>query len=203
MKLVSNKFETPSGQWNYTEPSTGVKFRTYAFDQLVDMVRKHKKGNNIEMPPDWYEQFENELCNQNENIPCYDPEKSQTGCVLSLSIIKRFLTTVWHWVRDGGKLVDRSLADRRSEICATCPNNKFVGGCFGCKGVTSIINELKGDSTSKFEDKLQSCSVCCCVLSVKVFIPREVMEDPSIEYPSWCWMNKEIDSTQNKPLQEA
>ena len=203
MKLLLNKNETPSGQWKYTEPSTGVFFKTYAWDQMIDMVRKHKKGNQIEMPPDWVESLENEVCHQNPHLDCFDPEKVKSSCDLSLTVLRRFLATMWHWLKGGGNLVDQSLAESRADICASCPNNKHVHLCFACKGLTGIVRELKGERGTKRDPELNSCSSCCCVLQVKVHIPLEAMDDPSIEYPSWCWMNKEKESDQESSPSEV
>ena len=47
----------------------------------------------------------------------------------------------------------------------------------------------KGKSTS-IDDSLYVCEVCSCQLSVKVWVPEEVLTG-DYEFPEHCWQNKE------------
>lgn len=193
MKLISNKQNCPPGRWKYQEPSTGVEFTAFDYQDLRLRVLAHRRGNGIELSPLWNEELENYICEQNPYLDCFDPEKIGTTCALTLEVLRRFLGTMWAWLKGGGGLVEQEVAESRAAICVTCPKNIVVQGCWGCAGLTGLVAELKGDKSTKYDDQLQNCSICCCVNRVKIWMPLESMKS-DLEYPSFCWLTKETES---------
>lgn len=126
--------------------------------------------------------------------------------MIEFSNVYNFLKTVYRWIQSGGQLVPLEEAVRRSEICLTCPMNR-AGACRGrcpscfarvaylalfgwfesTKNVTH--KELIPVSENPHSDKLFCCTACGCYLTVKVFIPSEVLSNKGVKYPKHCWQN--------------
>lgn len=103
---------------------------------------------------------------------------------------------VLDWLTSGGKPVAQQLAESRAVICTTCPKN-VPGEWFTTAPAELIRSTLSSRSDLKlktpYDEKLQSCDVCRCLLPLKIWCPLdhilkgtkpEVME----EFPSLCWI---------------
>lgn len=112
------------------------------------------------------------------------PEKQS----VSINDILRFFMTAASWIQSGGKFVDEAEAERRAEICRTCPlNGNYMRGrcptCFARAAVKLIGSTLK----NRYFPKLKYCKACGCDLNVKVYIPLNVINNKGVEYPDHCW----------------
>lgn len=84
------------------------------------------------------------------------------------------------------KLVSTQEAQRRADICAQCPAKTHIVGCKICK------NALK--MTVKPPVKIQApegCSVCNCYIPLKIWIPKEHLQDSKdqFDFPDNCWIH--------------
>jgi hypothetical protein len=108
-------------------------------------------------------------------------------------------SVVLDWLTSGGKPVAQELADSRAKICTGCPKNE-PGDWYTTAPAQLIRSTLSARSDLKlatpFDDKLQSCVVCRCLLPLKIWCPLdhilkgtkpEVME----EFPSICWIKNQ------------
>lgn len=128
---------------------------------------------------------------------------------INIARIQNFLNTTYNWVADGGEPVETEEAIRRSAICATCEFNRQDGargrcpGCFARGAVLALFGYRSGSGVNtKFHDELLPmsdnphngeltyCNKCGCDLKLKVFIPKHVIENKDVVYPSWCWQNE-------------
>ncbi len=81
------------------------------------------------------------------------------------------------WLGNAGKPVSQELAEKRAEVCATCPKNdggdwkSYFTGKIAAKIATQI--QMKHDLLLKtsYDDKLTVCSACDCPLALKVHTP--------------------------------
>jgi len=107
------------------------------------------------------------------------------------------------WLGAGGEPVAQELAEKRASICVACPKNQ--DGAWYTTAPAELIRKavsswqtMKGKSFA-FEtaqgDKLKSCSVCACLMRLKVFVgldhilaktPKEILT----ELPDPCWIKR-------------
>jgi len=101
------------------------------------------------------------------------------------------------WLGSGGKVVDVDLAQKRANICITCPQNKqktlleIVG--IHVKNQLQLKNHLQLRVDG--EKKLHVCDVCDCVLKLKIWREIEKIAPTPEErpkYPEFCWLVNEV-----------
>lgn len=86
--------------------------------------------------------------------------------------------TLSEWWGEGGKPVEQELANKRAEICFTCPKNVTGGGLlarFTREGAALIQATIEEKNRAKlstpFDEKLNVCEACDCPLVLKCFVP--------------------------------
>jgi hypothetical protein len=92
--------------------------------------------------------------------------------------------------------VEKALAEKRASICAACPQN--APGSWFVEAPSEIIRQAlasRGDLKleTAFDDKLQSCQVCKCLMKLKVwigldFILSKTKPEVMSEFPAHCWI---------------
>lgn len=183
---VSRPGQGTTNEWRYVQPETATVFNAFSYWELEEKVQKHRKAMSLDLAEGWRERFQDDLCRQNEEVPCIGrtpKSDGSTDCRLSLDALRRFMDTISKW---DGTLVERSEAERRAAICVGCPKNKSVRGCWGCAGLLKkVVSFLQGKKGTTVDAALESCAVCCCVLRAKVWMPLNT--EDGLEYPSHCW----------------
>lgn len=190
MLALADKAETPPGGW--TCYVGGTTIRAFSYVSLLNKSIFEAERQGIPLPLDKVEWFENELCHQNSLVKCevVAPVTAETRR-LSAGDALRFLRLVKEWLlSSGAELVSQPEADRRSEICASCPYNVPMHGCSVCKGIAAKIFEIRGKLTSRFDSQLEGCAVCGCVNQAQIHVPLSVLKvgvTPEMQFPPWCW----------------
>lgn len=92
--------------------------------------------------------------------------------------IDRGVEVITDWLGDGGAVVDQAVAQRRADICMSCPMNR--DGSKMVEAVAAAIKrhvEVKNELgvTVKGEENLKECAICLCCLKLKVHVPIEVV----------------------------
>ena len=86
------------------------------------------------------------------------------------------MAVITDWLGAGLKPADKALAEKRAEICSSCPQNQAAAGFFqkldaiAAKEIKSLIevkNEL--ELTTTFDAKLGVCAACDCALTLKCY----------------------------------
>ena len=191
MKVLSPGRGTENN-WRYVQPETGVVFTGFSFWQVSNDVRQHRAAMKLDLSEGWEERFQDELCQQNEQVPCTGRKISVKKRRLTLLDLRRFFITMTNWK---GNMVDQAEADRRANICSTCPLNVTVKGCWGCAGLMKKVVELVGNKQTSRDATLESCKVCGCVLRAKVWLPLDAEVNVKLEYPPHCWQATESASS--------
>lgn len=166
---------------------------------LLREINRYRRRHGGDLREGWEMRVAQRLCSVEEYadycegfdpLPTKKEKKAQQQVKhVGRQEIARFLQTVQKFISNGGKLVDQSLADKRAQICTTCPENIPIVGCMGCSGlVPKLLKATKGAST-EYDNKLRGCGVCGCQLKAKVHLPDEVVGDDDLEFPEHCWMN--------------
>ena len=196
MLKVVNKVDVPRGGWTYKVEATGVTVNAGSINKLKQHVFAHLNANRIEIPAGLEDEIEDTACrNIGDGMGrwCAErtPELPKPGhSKWRAADVLRFLKTVTQWGLAGGfKFVPIEEAERRAEICATCPMNTLVQGCMGCGGVGTLVKMIRGSTRTSQDDKLHTCEVCGCFLQVKVLVPAGVIDNTGLAYPSWCWQH--------------
>jgi hypothetical protein len=182
---VSRPGRGTSNDWRYVQPETGVVFNAFSYWELEAKVQKHRAAMELDTAEGWQDRFQDELCRQNSEAPCAGRPKNFKPTKLTLADLRRFMATLFQW---DGTLVERDEAERRAAICAGCPNNQAVQGCWGCAGLLKQVTSfLQGGQGTTLDRALESCSVCKCVLRAKVWLPMDAIDNTGLEYPEHCW----------------
>jgi hypothetical protein len=196
-----NEKSVPHNGWRYTQPKSELAFHRPSLKWLVKDIRIHREAmlQSGEPPQDydlaggWQERLLHDICLQMDgDCPCeeYDPETGKSARKwLGLTDMVRFLDTVRKWLAQGPRWESKEEAKRRAEICLQCPHHQYVS-CFGCRGLLQEVSAILGKPQGEVDTRLQGCAKCGCQLAVKVYMPKDAMADPSIEWPQKCWMKE-------------
>lgn len=179
--------------WFYPVEQTKVVLMSIGWPSLVKETREHLRGNDLPVPPDLNEQMMAWYCSTVGGEACGEPPPVAPHDLRALA--ERFLRTAKKFVFDGGQKVPQEEAERRAAICAACPKNIHADWCSGCfltSLTASAVGMVSGWKTSQ-DDKLQSCQVCGCRLSLKVHTPLEAMRYRELDglWPEHCWARPE------------
>ena len=113
---------------------------------------------------------------------------------------EQFFAVYADWIGLGLKPVAPEEAQRRADICAACPMNRDnglwdtckLGIATGARFAVEIKNELKLHVRN--ESNLHTCSVCNCILTLKIHVPAESivrkMKQLPEEFPEPCWIRE-------------
>lgn len=198
MKKPRNPTETPRGDWRYTQIETGMTFRALHWKALEAEVFQHRLANadlNLDVTGNWQQRLWQQICDQNEALPCEDTEDK--GTWPNLVDVWNFVQTLWKWRQGGGGFVTQEEAERRAEVCLTgangqpCPHNRHFVPCLGCKGISEEIEKLvEGRATSQ-DANLFHCDACGgCKIATKLHFPLDAITVDEEKMPSFCWQRK-------------
>lgn len=119
------------------------------------------------------------------------------------------------WLGHGGIAVARELAEKRAAVCASCPANQsgwreMLTVPAANKIALYLEQKHQLHLATSHDEKLEECSVCHCVLTLKVWQPlefaltsetEETLEERVKANPG-CWIVKEMLSDLSKSLLE-
>lgn len=177
-----------ANEWRYVQPETGAVMHGFSYWAIKEAVVKHRSAMKLDLSEGWEERFQDELCRQNEQVPCDRREKQPiTKKGLSVADLKRFMNTL---LAQKGVFVSQEEAERRATICSTCPKNQSVPGCWGCSGIMKMVAQYLGKKHTSRDRALESCAVCGCVLRAKVWLEMDTIDNTGLEYPEHCWQRK-------------
>lgn len=195
MKRPLNESIVPAGaRWKYLDPLTGVPFSTNDLTVLLQQVRAQRRANDIPVESGWDQVVLDELCAQNENVPCFEAGEQQIH--MTGDDVKRFLTTLEE--QFGRELVSDEEHRRRADICLACPKIGDVACTFPCGWVSKKLTELLGGRRIHRPAELhkRGCTACRCNLDAKTFYPLDVLKkvDEKLgkqpNYWERCWMRE-------------
>lgn len=195
MKRPLNESIVPAGaRWKYHDPLTGVPFSTNDLTVLLQQVRAQRKANGIPVEGGWDQVVLDELCTQNENVPCFEAGEQQIH--MTGDDVKRFLTTLEE--QFGRELVSDEEHRRRADICLACPKIGDVACTFPCGWVSRKLTELLGGRQIHRPAELhkRGCKACGCDVTAKTYYPLEVLKsvDEKLgkqpDYWTGCWMRE-------------
>lgn len=187
------------GQWKFTYPPTGHVVTGRNYDALMSEAKKYFQANNIPIGLEFEAQIEDYVCASMPDacVPCDDGRPIRVTKRLGMMDVARGTRTMLsHWW-NGRQLVDDAEAKRRADICRGCNlyNVPFSRPCGGlCGDLATVMNSFTGVVNHSYEEGLNSCAVCGCMLSAAIWVPLSVqcgplsqeMKDAFAKIP-WCW----------------
>jgi hypothetical protein len=190
----------PPGGWRYRETETGFEFKAATLGSLVDLVAAHRASNKLQ-PGNPRAEIQAYVCAQ---LPVGSEDcvgELEAGdevadialkTEFTMDDVKRFLVAAKEALGRKG-LVKQEEADRRAGICASCPLNQSVGGCWTCRGLAEWIFRLIGTRVTAHASRLRQCGSCGCNIKAKVWLPLDVARKVSegYKFPSWCWIKND------------
>lgn len=181
--------------WFAPVHETKVVFVDYGWKDVVAAVRKHRKGNGLPEHADLNYELMVEYCQTTDSTACAEVDTQATERATYMTDLSRFLRAMDDALIQGN-IVEQQEAERRAEICSRCPKNqpeKF-NWCMGCaaKTVAASIAKRTLDVKTSYDAQLKTCHVCHCVLTLKVFCNRDLMDYPELKDQWWeeCWMRE-------------
>lgn len=196
-----NEKVVPHDGWRYKQPNSDREFSRPSLKWLVKDIRIHREGMHAtghepemyDLAGGWQERLMHDICIQMDgDCPCeeYDPNTGKSARKwVGLTDMVRFLDTVRKWLQNGLGWESKEESRRRAEICLQCPHHQHVA-CFSCKGILNEVSTLLGKPANEIDTRLQGCAKCGCQLSVKVYLPKDAIADPNIQWPQKCWMTE-------------
>jgi len=192
--IVKDPSVSPPGGWRYVQPETDFEFTASTLRVLVQKVTAHREANGIAIG-DPRADIEDFVCAQlpvgSEDCTHVLEGDYALKTRFTMEDVKRFLQAAASALGSEG-LVAQEEAERRASICAACPLNTSVSGCWRCKGLAEWLFRLIGARTTAHASRLSQCGVCGCALKAKIWLPQSVARKVSEGYtfPSWCWLNE-------------
>jgi hypothetical protein len=188
----------PPGGWRYIQPETGFEFKANLYRDIERKVRDHREANGIPVG-DLRKDIECFVCAQlprgaescEADIPGEIPGDIALKTKFNMDDVKRFIQSAAAALGKRG-LVDQETADARANVCAACPLNMPVPGCWRCEGLADWLFRLIGTRKTIHASRLRQCGVCGCSLKAKLWLPQDAARKVSegYKFPSWCWLNK-------------
>ena len=167
------------------------------FDALVTEVRNHYLANNLSVPVDLEQIILSYVC-QTYAECSFDnvPNAVARGTIkqtLGLADVIRFSKTLFD-AMIGGEKVTQDEANRRAQICSTCPYNVQPDGCMGCNSrlLKEAVSSLSRAGKTPYDGQLMSCRFCGCFINSMVWFPISTLvkfsnSQENSDLPAWCW----------------
>ena len=103
--------------------------------------------------------------------------RSAEAVVVSVKKTAAGIKVISEWLGSGLRPVDQSLAEKRGSRCVECPMNVDPNWIQKLDEVTATyikkLIEIKNDMKleTKYDNQLNSCSICDCPMKLKVHVP--------------------------------
>lgn len=103
------------------------------------------------------------------------------------------LAVLTSWLGEGAKVVDKPTAEARSQVCLSCPMHTAAhaleeSAANVVLGILRIKNQA--ELVLENEHRLAMCSVCGCVLRLKLWLPIDKIKlETSVEEFNRLWKN--------------
>jgi len=222
-RLVSRQKFLPGG-WKYYQPEIKFEARQHmSFQGLVQALIYARAANpHLVQKHGWsldYDTVANEVDAWNAKVaaefgwteyytdgeptggnrqPFHQPPQNRPGPLQVAAGAK----PVVEWLMSGAEAVPMEQANKRAEICVTCPLNEKGDWkrWFTVPVAEAIMTALHSRKSMKlataFDESIFLCGACACPLKLMVHFPIErkmkaLKRDTFDQMPDFCWVRKE------------
>lgn len=161
-----------------------------------EKILAHRNQMNLPIPANLMETAEDQLCGTLPAHLCQyqDSDAPSVDVRITFDQVKSWLKAVTSHFISGTEHVEQLEAERRADICVTCPLNvNVVGGCGGgCQKLVELLTPGMYARSTKQDTRLRSCAVCSCYLKVLTHFPLTALQDHDnadmqAKFPAFCW----------------
>lgn len=183
----------PTGGWRI---HIGVLGQSFTFNgnstSVVKQIADIQKKNNVyEGEGVIWEYCNRQWCERDPKRCLIGETTDSMGLRQPRSKLIAFGNALKALVQNGLQPVDINQATERAKICQKCPYNRKTEKCGFCLKTAQLITKgLIGDRKTRYDRKLNQCSVCGCDLKAKIHYPLD--EKDNNTYPKHCWVAKEL-----------
>ena len=173
---------------SWIDPDTQREFNAATRPELIQKIVNYRAQNNLETIENLNLVLENYWCSLPENCDLCEEVKLERGWMTYLKGAFTLVKTIAY-----GEYATQEEADRRSDICVSCPHNINPDKTNWQNWADEITEHAIGDRKSKNHDKLFNCEVCSCVMKSKVWYADkiELTKEELIQMPDFCWQKQE------------
>jgi hypothetical protein len=186
-RLISPNRVPYGGEYSVKDPASGLLCRGLNFESLVSDIRRKRISNSIPIGLSFREEVEQLICAaypveceaNDPNMPRVrhvDLDLVLRGTKMLLSL---FSARIKFWLGLGEHpLVDQAEANRRAEICNSCPLNvSFRMSCTGiCPEIEVVVTAIKGNRSTPFDANNRACSICGCLTQAHVWPRLDILD---------------------------
>lgn len=164
-RLANPRFE---GQWNTDPDAVANELDNYTCLRINNDVNYCNSGAPPNFPQGFLSQRPMRNPSQNRVASVGHAEKTVAGIGLLID-----------WLGSGLKPVEKELAERRASVCVECPLNQEgnfwvrIEAWMARKIKTCLAIRADMNLSTKYDDRLHSCSACDCDLKLKSSTPIE------------------------------
>lgn len=203
--IALNEFQRPDsvppgGVYFYElsvgEGSAPIRFESHkTVDDLVWQIESYCYLNKVEVPGFLKAKVVEFMC---DNLPPGFCRHSSNSAALPLTLtqVKEFTNVLFRRALSSSAsfFTTKQEAEKRASVCSTCPLNDR-SRCTVCGGLLSLVRKLVGRKETSYDPVLGTCSLCGCLLRVKVHVSSEALKastkKPSEEkIPDFCWLHE-------------
>lgn len=183
------------GMYHWRDPITGVEVKGTTGDMLYQNAVAERLANGVPMGLEFWDSVMADVC-RDYPTECsnVDPTQIRKRGWSMGDIVRGTLVMMNHKL-NGSQLVSQEEANRRAQICSTCPHAAFfTKPCTGlCRELSNLLGST-GNKSTPYDNDLRACNICGCWTKVAVWFPLEtqcvgVTEEMKTQFAgvSNCW----------------
>lgn len=206
--------ETPPGGYRFTCPVDGYRVGPEDNrENWIKKVYKHYRDNDYPLPDNLTEIAEDQLSRilptgwgfystGEQFTDTIDARLKGSDILNGTKVMLELVRKVAAFKLFGleSPFVSQEVATERALICSRCCFNIPITGCFGCSGISDVIEGMSGGYTTPYDDMMQSCGCCKCSNKAQVRVEGVVLKEGVTEemlrtFPKWCWKPDAVNAT--------
>ena len=158
--------------WTFPDPDTKHEYQASSREELIKKIIAYRTQNELPEIEMLGAVVDNYLCGLLENIGKCEKVKLERSW--------------WQTMKGGVALlknvlvknpVAREVAEKRGEICATCPHNVFPDKGRFVKWSDKLAEDSVPGKRVTMHNQLGNCEICSCPLKVKVWMQGPFFEE--------------------------
>ena len=167
-----------SGTYETVDRLTKIRCASPTFEGLIDKINHVRNAMGAVSGLDLRTEVENWICAEHPEdcteVDMNIPRRRK----INLSDVIRGTRVMVAFKLAGSPLVEREEAERRGAICKECHfNQRFDKPCTGiCPELQTVVNAVVGHQGTHYDQYLNACSICACMLQAAIWIPLDIMD---------------------------